>query len=307
MLVSDRGDLSKTVMVTVFAVLMASWALAATWYLAVSQTQYTQQAEQAATHYASDVDERIRNDCLYREPAGFVECAKEIIKSGQEAQTSEHDLAAQRSMALWAGAMFWATVAATVATAIGIFFVWLNLREARKATEAAIAAAKTAHDAVEVSRLTAQRELRAYINLKSAHIVIGPDEGTLTDLTLDIIFQNVGQTPAHGAEILVELTILGERRPSTQRTHGPVGPSGKLMIRESLFLPSRDVGWMIMEAPKISVWVAVRYRSIFDEAVALETICNVCNGAPFYKKASKKRQLPMGFHMIPEGPDNRST
>lgn len=126
--------------------------LAGAWTLGALNASYFQQAEQAAEKYARDADQRIADTCLYR--PGYVECANEIIKTSQEAQTAQKDLAAQRGMELWAMSMFWAAVASVIATSIGIVLVWLNLQEARivsaEATKSSNAAVRMAEAMVGI-------------------------------------------------------------------------------------------------------------------------------------------------------------
>lgn len=142
-------------------VMAALWALVVAWHLGASSSYYSKQAQEAAVTLDRDANQDIADTCLYR--PDFVECAKKVLQDSQEAQTDQHDLAAQRSMALWAGAMFWATVASVGATSIGIVLVRRTLDVNRAAVEQAKQANGIAKDIGEA-------QVRAYLSIEEPSI-----------------------------------------------------------------------------------------------------------------------------------------
>lgn len=121
-----RKAVTAIAAISVFCLLILT-----TWDISRINTNYTQEAEQSTKEYETSAEQRIKSTCPDTEIATFVECAAEIVESTKEAKRAYDDLAAQRKMALWASAMFWATCASVIFTGFGIWFIYLNLYETR--------------------------------------------------------------------------------------------------------------------------------------------------------------------------------
>lgn len=231
-------------------------------------------------------------------------------KSYREEWRNEQDLAAQRDMANWAWWMLIATCASTVVTGVGIYFVAETLRANLAAVEEAAKAAQSAQRSVKVSEDTAQRQLRAYINLESAHIVLGEKINVgLYPATLDVIFRNFGSTPAHDVEVFYEISqapapneVLSKR----QRL-GSIGSTAVIRIREPLMILSYDKDAMSNGTPTFRFSAYLSYATVFDVTSGYSrfTEVDVKNGPEFFDEASSKTLR--GFHMTADGPKNRST
>ena len=178
MLKRGRGRYFSVVTAAFIVVLVVLFTVIV-WDLAASNAEYRQSAENQAKEYADRAHERIAGTCIDLVQPAYAECVRQIIAATYEAQTAQHDLAAQRSMALWAAAMFWATLATVVVGAIGIYYVRNTLLEARR---------------------IGQAETRAYLVLCSPEIF----HATSTFAFRPII-RNTGSSPARNVALVVEL------------------------------------------------------------------------------------------------------
>lgn len=101
---------------------------------------------------------------------------------------------------------------------LGLFYWQLRymreaMTDARMAAEAAKDSAKATQDAVEVSRDTAKRQLRAYITVD----IVKCDDPETKDgiFVFHLEFKNTGQTPAHDLKIITVTDIFDFPLPST--------------------------------------------------------------------------------------------
>lgn len=168
-----------------------------TWDLSALETRERVEAEQAASQYAQGAEERITHSCADASVRDFVKCVYEQTKATHENQRAEYDLAAQEGMFRWARYMTAVSALGAIVTGGGIIFVWLNLREARKATAAATS---TLMHAKETSRV----ELRAYITVE-------PDGvnklWNVSRMIGHVVVRNVGKLPAHNVSVYVRMEI----------------------------------------------------------------------------------------------------
>ncbi|MFD1986981.1 hypothetical protein ACFSOZ_31595 [Mesorhizobium newzealandense] len=205
MFFSNRGRFHSIVTAAI-AVAIVVIALKATWEVAVSNAEYSQEAEQATKEYADRTQESIASTCRDRDIPAFAKCVDEIVKATEEAKTAQRDLAAQRSMALWALGMLWATVASIAVTGIGIYFVWRTLDANTDAVEQARVANQIARDANEA-------QLRAYLLVKTIHAEYAfSATGEIVGVAIKLVVQNGGQTPAMnvGHNVRLSETFLGD-------------------------------------------------------------------------------------------------
>lgn len=161
--------------------------------------------------------------------AGALEAANTKPAPPEDRQRARDDLRAQESMAVWAQAMFWATAASVVFTMIGVWLVWLNLREARKVTREAIRSADAARDAADeakkataaantsveearetnrIARETAINEQRPWVAwrlINPSFTYEGPNNFRFRS---DLIAENSGHTPAMEVDFSTRVIVI---------------------------------------------------------------------------------------------------
>jgi len=127
-------------------------------------------------------------------------CFERHIETGWETQRAQEDLNAQKEMADWT---FWMLIvtgaigaASIVLTVAGIWLVYLNLREARIVSKQATAATEAAQVTVDVTRHTAEAQLRAYVGVDAADI----KESSGRIMHIAIRIKNSGLTPAKSVQ-----------------------------------------------------------------------------------------------------------
>lgn len=183
---------------------------------------------------------------------------------------TENDLQAQWEQAKWA---FWAVVAAFTAigvTGIGVVFVALTLQATRAAVDEAGRATKAANEAVEVTRNTAERQLRAYISVEP-HYEIHPN--TVPDYRIKVI--NRGQTPAYevlgwsdGAISIGPEDEELDEYPTTRKANAinrTLGPGADFYLNASFTKPisNDEIKEMLAGRWWMFVWGEVTYRDAF--------------------------------------------
>jgi hypothetical protein len=126
-----------------------------------------------------------------------VEAGPEGPKTCEEAGSEHHrecqDLQAQKDMAKWARLMYFVTASGIVVSGFVAVFVLLTFRQTKRTADAA-------RDAVGVASDSAEKQLRAYINVVSAAAVWNKDEPpdcTVLPVRVQVNFKNSGNTPAH--------------------------------------------------------------------------------------------------------------
>ena len=145
--------------------------------------------------------------------------ALEAQNADGDAVHEQRDLDAQESMAKWARNMFWAAVVQAVLSAIGIGLILLTFFETRKA-------AKSAKDIVDVTRTSAERQLRAYLHAGHLRVV-----NMLPGKVPHIVFglKNAGQTPAY--EVSLSFVSFADADPDKVRIFRvTTSPSRKLRL-----------------------------------------------------------------------------
>lgn len=166
------------------------------WQLARLDASYSRQAEQSAAEYGDRTQDRIRSTCKEMESIAFSKCVDEIVKATEEFQTSQRDLAAQQSMALWACAMFWTSAASLIVTAGGIVFVartfWITqgqLDQQRDANSISIRSAIAAEKTLAASE-------RPWICITAEITSALKFHENNATVSINIIVKNTGKIPA---------------------------------------------------------------------------------------------------------------
>jgi hypothetical protein len=113
-------------------------------------------------------------------------------ETAEEQQDAKADLKAQQEMALWALCVAAISGGQLVLTLVGIILLWKTLRATRDAVTEAEKATTAANAAVDVTKRSAENQLRAYVFAESA---------TLHDMDSPphfiINLHNTGATPAY--------------------------------------------------------------------------------------------------------------
>ncbi len=114
------------------------------------------------------------------------------------------DLEAQEGMALWAKRMFWATLAAVVVTFMGIVLIGFTLFHTKRAADfaghmvdEAKATTQAAKESIKSTRISAERQLRAYVSIDIERMRFNPKS---RKFEINYLIKNVGQTPAHNVQ-----------------------------------------------------------------------------------------------------------
>jgi hypothetical protein len=142
---------------------------------------------------------------------------------------------------------------------IGLFYWQLRLikiaaDDAKRAGMAAERAAKATEDAVQLSRQTAERQLRAYLLVTKAII------GTVStgNCIINISIRNFGQTPARDVTIWVDMLFGNDFDPvefiGTQESY----------CRQIHLGSGREEAFFERHSTAIHVWGEVRYLDSFD-------------------------------------------
>ena len=205
-----------------YCLALGGWLLAGLPFLCPTEVASQEQPDDSpAAHESADQQEGatapkqdVPQDVI--SPSEPIDTGGTDLDSGENAtrntQTEndyrQADLEAQQDMAWWA---LWMVIvsAASVFIAGGVvYLVSLTLREAKRTTEAAIAASKSAEESVGVTRETAALQLRAYLSGIPSGInqLIGSDEG-IGHVTI----RNAGRLPARNVAVHVYLKIADER------------------------------------------------------------------------------------------------
>ena len=180
--------------------------------------------------------------------ARTMESAQADPAANREEKRSEADLQAQRDMAKWAMWMFFAAVATTMLTAVGVFLIWrtlLHTRNAAQATErmafdttvavqAAVEANNEMREANEIARDTARRQLRAYVGITD-FMVTGLMVGGRPFFRAK--YENRGQTPA------LDLICRGFLKLTDQRPDKVKFDSMAFDMTSSMLLMPASDGW----------------------------------------------------------------
>ena len=176
------------------------------WGLSADQTEIRMSREQSSSQHIEYAQDRIRQTCLDRGPATFLECATVEIVSAQDHGRAESDLDAQQSMALWAKLMTLASLAALGVTAVGVYLVWGTLEQTRVAS-------KAAQDAVIVAQEVNHKQLRPWLISVGVSTTFSKQpifEGKQFDraVLFAVRWKNTGNSPAACVNIYGAIRVI---------------------------------------------------------------------------------------------------
>ena len=225
------------------------------------------------------------------------------------------DLEAQEGMALWAKAMFWATIAAVLLTFAGIVLIWRTLIHTRHAAEAArnmvtegakttIAAIEATNAAVNanfIARETSERQLRAYVTIEAIQTHPGDDP-----MSYRLEWKNTGQTPA--TDVLTytnwesRIDALPDDFPYPKASindAAALGP-GQHVHAWPIFIPGETIERVRRGILRLYVWGAAEYNDTFKDTSRRRT--EFCYEIVFDDAAAGDGQIAMGSRFC--GPHN---
>lgn len=193
-----------------------------------------------------------------------------LAREGIELQ--REDLEAQSSMSLSTMIMALVSVPSLVIAIVGVYMLAKTLRYTRNASNHAAETLRIAQDTLEESRLNSQRELRAYIAIKT---MSAKDKRVWRDtFCLGIQMVNLGQTPANNVRFYYkffmpkkEFTAQSCPDPSKSikgYTEGVLGPMNK---DDDTFIPlASSIGRQpnSSDFPLYCIGV-INYEDVFDK------------------------------------------
>lgn len=187
----------------------------------------------------------------------------------------EEDLVAQQDMAKWAWWMMLASFMSIAVAAVGVWFVKQTLDATRAAVVEAKRGSEAAQDAVEVTRATSQRQLRAYIAIQGGSFsLVNLIEGG-RGVAFHVELKNLGQTPAYGFSTWVkpprilpfDAIPFGDPTPLSERTgFSIVGPGASAHIQYTIRLEDADFDAIRNKTRRIYVWGGADFTDIFDQS-----------------------------------------
>lgn len=201
----------------------------------------------------------------------------ETAVANQQAQTEQpsqydlRDLTAQEDMAFWAMWMFVAALATFAITSLGTLFIWRQVKFTRQAVEDTGRATVAMEAQNELAKDTAQRQMRAYINVDACEIHL-IDDGFILSATL----KNCGQTPAYRVRIMGE-SFAAEyplRTPNRafeevgERHDAPLGPGQVHSAPYAIRSPDPQEAMKQVLAGQVGLYIQglCRYEDAFGNA-----------------------------------------
>jgi hypothetical protein len=189
---------------------------------------------------------------------------------------------------------------------IGLFYWQLRLikvaaDDAKRAGIAAERAAKATEDAVELSRKTAQRQLRAYVGVQS--IGFQPTQDAFK-IRVKLVIKNFGQTPAFNYQTDIRLTVIDSEFLIALVPHQPIFlekggqtlmPGGEsIVICESAPNVMHRAGPILNEIRSGKLTVVAAGKIFYIDAFGDDCFTNV------YKLASGERAMSDSPFIDPE-------
>jgi hypothetical protein len=173
-----RGDRRRTFATALGGAIAATSIIFTVWaYRHVSeyQDEQAQERQSASDDYRREAEQRI-SFCLDTIPeerlTERLRCLSDAIDAAEDSATAKYDLKAQQDMSAWALAVLYVSIAALIATVIGVIFVWRTLREARTTTRAAIRSTVQSRLAVGQARETNRIALKTAFEQNRAWIQV---------------------------------------------------------------------------------------------------------------------------------------
>ncbi len=254
------------------------------WQLSSQHVQYDKQADYYAAEFAAKSDQEVMQSCSLTTGLYLVKCLRDELEAERDTKRSEADLAAQQKVAKWSLGVFVVSALSTGFTLAGLWFVLLNLREARKITaqsahanSQAARAALAAHHSADEARFAnkiaseaAERQLRAYVVLDSIEVeemILNPSD---IDILVFVNWKNAGQTPTRGLRWDINFCSFEDDIPnafefpnsSASPDFSSIGP-GQISKDVSYFISSNEYESARLGFSNLYVWGWVEYSDAF--------------------------------------------
>lgn len=229
----------------------AVWTLGTVALVQHNQAYLNAQHEQAAARRESGGEH-----CWSVGPFGPL-CIKDEEATASESERAEDDLKAQKDMANWA---VWIAVFTALQIGVGLLGVGLvynTLRATRKANR--------------IARRSAERQLRAYIDVRPGGITTADNLG---DAIGFVTIKNVGQIPATEVRTLVNVATGAKGRISFDQEDA-IHPIGSLQPGAAITQGTETERWanLVVENEFIFVFGVVRY----DDGFKRERFTKFCH------------------------------
>jgi hypothetical protein len=190
------------------------------------------------------------------------------------------NVCAQHRMARAAEIGLWLLLFTLAATAIAAYYTGKTLR---------------------VMRASSEKQLRAYVNLKSAVLTLGDEYAVGRHAVVDVTFENFGVTPASNVrcEAFVRLALAPYAADAYQRpielNVGPMGPSAELRLLESVSLDKL----LFMQVSALNVRLLVHGELSYETFGARHvTSFGLMNGPPIYKDLAGRSRDVVGYVLV---------
>lgn len=195
------------------AVLLVLLAVGAVWYGIAYRLHHADQRDEIIAYYQGADEDPLK--CMSSDVVTVLRCIQGWDDVRAERQHAAYELRVQQEMAEWA-------YAAVVVTALGIVFVALTLREARKTTEAAIKSEETMAKALAA-------ELEPFLTLEFEEVsglqflngrFVKKDGSEVKELWFRI--RNSGRSPAVVKQICRRWSVISGSAPPAPVHIGPM-------------------------------------------------------------------------------------
>ncbi len=175
------------------------------------------------------------------------------------------DVVASEISARWA-------ILGVLGALLGNILLFLNLRIAAQATEAAHVAAKAAMEAVDHARITSALELRPYLVADSTNFDRSLEGEEIVSTAFQFGWKNVGATPARNMCTYIDWksedagfdwsTFHFPQNPALARNAGAVGPGHFIKVNSRTNIPITELRALSEGRKEIMVWGALEYDGL---------------------------------------------
>jgi hypothetical protein len=155
---------------------------------------------------------------------------------------------------------------------LGNALLFLNLRIAAQATDAANIAATAAKEAVDHARRTSMLELRPYLSPEETNFIRNIRDGELADLAFQFLWRNVGATPARNVRTFIDWraedtgfdwnSFHYPEDPSLAGYSGRLGPNGFVKVNSRSSIPVSELIAIAEGRREIYLWGSLEYDGL---------------------------------------------
>lgn len=277
---SDRG--SGAAHLKIWAYIAGIAICAAVGLTATSEAIKSQRYDNQSAKYTQSAKDHAQRSCVGVDPGAVFECAYDHVERAREDNRAEQDVDAQQDMVLWARLMFFASFAATLITAVGVWLVKGTLDATLVAVKSTTDATDQMFEANKIARELMERQLRAYIGLE--HAAFGRVGNSLV---FKITIKNTGQTPAKSYKGICSPYFSHASRVRYPENLTPyfrlegttvVGAGGTAEIKGELLKTPEEWHEFEIGALRVYAMAFVSYRDVFE--TKRETIISLESNFP---------------------------